>query len=597
MIVPLPCMKGKLHLIVCENYMKEVNKLIASEKIINIKIHSHPAVCDRFNISSDNRYKGAIKKLKQTYGNHYIVGCTRFINFSDSDGDTLTPSSSEQEFTCFDLLINKTFINQLISEGNYLLSPGWLLKWKFYIEEYWKFNREQAIDFFRESAKKLLLLDTGIRGEMRSHLVQFAEYVKLPYEIMSVGMDHFRLLFTRDFEKRKYEKELLQTKQMLNEEKKTASNYALAFDLISQLAEIDTESKIIEGAKEIITALFAPKRVSFIPFHQSGNLIIDDRQRSEIKDLVLFPGEHLIHNNDAGFSILIKHEGKSLGILMVQDLMFKQHLQNYLRLCKFISQVIGLGITNARQYEDLLLVKSNLIAAKNVAETANNTKDKFLSIISHDLRNPVSTMIGLSELLHDDYYSMNDNERLKMVKLFARDSVFLLELLENLLQWTHSQSNKLKFKPVKIDVLGMVEKVKILFEGHLQSKKLDLKIGIQPGLCIYGDKNMIMAIIRNLLANAIKFTNQGGHILVSVMQVKEKVKLRITDTGVGMDEKTILNLFNLEKMQSTKGTANETGTGLGLILCKEFVTKNGGEISVSSTPGKGSTFLVSLPSC
>ena len=225
----------------------------------------------------------------------------------------------------------------------------------------------------------------------------------------------------------------------------------------------------------------------------------------------------------------------------------------------------------------------------------NATKDKFFTIIAHDLKNPFNTVIGLSELLMLRY-EQYDEEKIKdfigQINNFSNNAY---SLLENLLQWAKSQTGRININPQKIDLLDIVQENLALLKGKADEKSIMLNSEIEKGCVVYADLNMLRTILRNLMSNALKFTHSGGYIRVDAAKRGEFYEIHVEDNGVGIPEENQEKLFKIDSNVSTKGTADEAGTGLGLILVKEFVEKNGGSIHVSSEPGKGSRFFFTLP--
>ncbi|MDH7516489.1 MAG: PAS domain-containing sensor histidine kinase [Bacteroidota bacterium] len=225
----------------------------------------------------------------------------------------------------------------------------------------------------------------------------------------------------------------------------------------------------------------------------------------------------------------------------------------------------------------------------------NASKDKFFSIISHDLRAPFSTLYGFTELLNTELDRL-DPETLRTITA----SMFTLgmrinALLENLLDWSRLQTGRMLYQPVRLDVRKLVEESIDILQESAQRKKLTIVQNVNgvPAAC--GDLRMVRSILQNLLSNAVKFTREGGTITIESSVRNHEMAIAVTDTGVGMSPKQLRNLFRLDIAHSTPGTANEPGSGLGLILCKELVERNNGRIWVESEEGQGSTFAFSLP--
>ncbi len=257
-------------------------------------------------------------------------------------------------------------------------------------------------------------------------------------------------------------------------------------------------------------------------------------------------------------------------------------------------------LLNERQDEletltDELKAQSNQLAeANDELQTLNATKDKFFNIIAHDLKNPFQGIIGFTSLLSKKVADIKDPEIKEFVKVIQDTSKGAFSLLENLLQWARSQTNRMKFSPEQINVASVITENINVLKLNAEKKKISLINHLPKNTFAFADKNMVTTIVRNLLNNAIKFTPEKGEITFSVEKSDERILLKIKDTGVGMSPNTVKKLFRIDTQYSTSGTSGESGTGLGLILCKEFAQKNGGDIRVESTEGVGSTFIVEL---
>lgn len=228
-------------------------------------------------------------------------------------------------------------------------------------------------------------------------------------------------------------------------------------------------------------------------------------------------------------------------------------------------------------------------------KTLNATKDKFFSIIAHDLKNPFTAIMGFGEILYKNFESFSEDEKKQYIKIIYESSVNLYRLLENLLHWSKSQLGTMNIKPELIPVQPIVNNEIQTLDLLIQKKGLKLNSRIDINTMVYADKNSVSIIVRNLLGNAIKFTQENGKISITANEMNSGVEISVTDSGVGMDQSDIDNLFSLTAAFSTQGTDNEEGTGLGLLLCKDLAEKNEGSIKVHSVKGVGSTFTITLP--
>ncbi len=225
----------------------------------------------------------------------------------------------------------------------------------------------------------------------------------------------------------------------------------------------------------------------------------------------------------------------------------------------------------------------------------NATKDKFFSIIAHDLKNPFCSILGFSEQLIAQVNDHNYDDIAEMADIIWRSSDRVLNLLVNLMSWAQSQTGRLNFNPEPLVISELVDDVLLLMNGNANQKSITIVSYVTPDFVVNADKSMISTVFRNLISNAIKFSRPNDEIIISSVLRNDEVIISIKDNGVGISEDRIGKIFNISDAKSTQGTQNETGTGLGLILCKEFVEINKGKIWVDSIVGKGTTFSFSLP--
>ena len=225
----------------------------------------------------------------------------------------------------------------------------------------------------------------------------------------------------------------------------------------------------------------------------------------------------------------------------------------------------------------------------------NATKDKFFSIIAHDLRNPFQSILGYAELLNKNYskYSCEKMEELTSNLYYSTKNTYTL--LENLLEWARAQLNKIKFEPRLFGFMDISNEIINSLGPNAVEKEISIKCFASEYIDVYADVDLFKIILRNLVSNAIKFSNKNGAIKIYAEKEKGNVCITVSDNGIGIDNGRKDKLFELSQTSTTKGTANEIGTGLGLILCKEFVEKHNGKIWVESELGKGSDFIFTLP--
>jgi len=241
-----------------------------------------------------------------------------------------------------------------------------------------------------------------------------------------------------------------------------------------------------------------------------------------------------------------------------------------------------------KQSKDIINQNKNL-------QILNSEKDRFISIISHDLKNPFHTLLGLTDLLNIRYQSFSDEKRLSYIKSIYSSARTIYNLLENLLTWTLSQSAQLKITKQTFAINLITQNTINLLSENSNVKNISIVHDNRKNFMVYADAAMIETVIRNLLSNAIKFTNINGSITINYTQTDTHTTVSITDTGIGIELNNLSTLFTAGNHIRSNGTSNETGTGLGLLICKEFMGINNGRIWAESIPDKGSTFFVELP--
>jgi signal transduction histidine kinase len=251
--------------------------------------------------------------------------------------------------------------------------------------------------------------------------------------------------------------------------------------------------------------------------------------------------------------------------------------------------VVAVDITERKETESIL------IESEKQLQNVNAMKDKFFSIIAHDLKNPFNAIMGFSNLLFEAYDNFDEKQRKTFIKNICEASEGTYKLLQNLLEWSRTQTGNIDFNPVNVYLNPLIKENISIVKSAVDNKKMKISSSIPPRTRVFADENMIKTVVRNLLSNAIKFTKPGGEINISAVKNEESVEVCVSDTGVGVENKNLKRLFRIDDQYKTLGTNEEQGSGLGLILCKEFVEKNGGQIWAESEYGIGSKFKFTLP--
>ena len=241
------------------------------------------------------------------------------------------------------------------------------------------------------------------------------------------------------------------------------------------------------------------------------------------------------------------------------------------------------------------IAENNLMLQNEELRNANKTKDKFFSIIAHDLRTPFTGLLGLMELLMKKQGNFSEEKKEKFLTEIYRTLKHTYNLLENLLQWSRLQTQNIDFDPTELKLRELLEDTMSLLALNASKKEIEMSLNVKSNELVYGDSKMLQVIFRNIISNAIKYTGRKGEIEINVDSKMDEVEVSIKDNGIGMSKEDLVRIFDKNKKYSTLGTENEIGTGLGLALTKEFLKRNNGRIIVDSEPGKGSEFKITLP--
>ena len=331
--------------------------------------------------------------------------------------------------------------------------------------------------------------------------------------------------------------------------------------------------------------------------NREGYMVVNDFIQNQRFD------QHLLESQNR---YVIDTKESQIEILETDRLRKEQELTTQKNLRNFLISLIALAFVivgliyysykvKKRAHNELQKANEKVSRQNLQLQDLNATKDKFFSIIGHDLKGPLNSLTSFSRLLIQHTDSLTREEIQMLAKDFDKSLKNLLTLLENLLEWSRSQTGNIEFKPEVFDIRSLLKDNRDLLNSQAINKKISIMEELQENkVLVIAHKQSINTVVRNLISNAIKFTPGGGSIKLDVHRKGPEVIVSIADTGVGMDQQIIEKLFRIDSKHSTKGTDDEKGTGLGLILCKEFVEKNGGKLWVESEENKGSVFYFTL---
>lgn len=401
------------------------------------------------------------------------------------------------------------------------------------------------------------------------------------------------------FKNGEYEESILLSKLALSLNKEIRNLEDIIIDLL-RLAKISIKLKMMDEAKKYLDEVktladstdFIIGRLNYLEVLSEYYIARNDYKRAfyvfkkhdELQDSIKEAENKMrINAVESMYSVERLLKEKSL---LEKNLELKKNQQTYLLILSvFVVFVLIMFVIKERKTRKL-----------NALLTENNvTKDKFFNIIAHDLKNPFNSMLGYSELLINDYDSFTESERIEAIKEMNNSTKKLFNLVNNLLEWARSQSNKLHINKVEVEITTEIQNIIEVFKPLIKQKNINIKFDTKNKFKLNVDENVFHTVIRNLLSNAIKFTHENGSVEIIVEKKGKYLEVHIIDTGTGMSEEKVKSLFDLKKISSCRGTAGEEGTGLGLILVKELIERCNGKIKVESEINKGSKFTVCFP--
>lgn len=329
-------------------------------------------------------------------------------------------------------------------------------------------------------------------------------------------------------------------------------------------------------------------------YEKTGNYRLSHKNQkllTEIKDSIQ-NNKNIALTTDLQIKYDVEAKRKENELLLAQNKVQQLKAEESTTIRNFSTLIILILIVMGIILYNRYLAKIQL---NNKLKEVNATKDKFFSIISHDLKNPFSTLLGYTDMLIMEYKNFSEEEKKNYIGSIQKSAKHTYNLLENLLNWSRTQRGEIKITKTELYVDELVGKaVKILSETA-KNKKIKLIENIPSNLKITADEETISTVIRNVITNALKFTPENGTVKVSAYDKENSVDIIIEDNGIGIDKENLDKIFRIDSHHTTEGTAHEKGTGLGLILCKEFMKNNGGDIFVESKVGTGSKFTITLP--
>ena len=584
MLDPLP---AKLKLFICEHFKSETIMVLENLKASDVEISCFPARCSHPALARERLADLAV--FTQT-GNDDKMIC-RCSCLANSDHEFL----DKQDFlkldqsSCFEMMTSPEYVKKQISEGAYIITPGWLSNWKKWAAQWG--SPEVAREMFSETIDHLLVLDTGVNPDTQSQFAAFSEYVDRQGEIVFVGLDYYQNLLENKI--LHWRLSNMQANSQGERSNNTNSDYAMALDLMTNLVNPTHERHVARQIMELLAMLFAAEKRYYVSLGDSGSDTVwsdppDLKTEGVLERLTQCEDEIRTSASGRGFCMSVFANKERIAVVEIDELHFPEKRNQYKNLALALSGVFALSIENSRFFQNIKQMNESL-------HELNATKDKFFSIVAHDLRSPLANVIQFCDLLLEFLKAEDYSKVEQIAEITQKTAKNSMALLVNILEWARSQSGRIEFNPTQVQLHDLVDESIVLLSEGANQKSIQLVNTTPDGQEIVADKKMLNTVFRNILSNAIKFTSPGGEVKIE-SEIKNGVcQVAISDNGAGIPEQNITKIFSLEDAVSTSGTQGEQGTGLGLILCKEFVEKHGGQIWVESKEDQGSTFFFTIP--
>jgi signal transduction histidine kinase/CheY-like chemotaxis protein len=553
---------SRLRLVVCRHYAAEATAALAAQDTGDVTVVPHPELCTH---PQADRAE-ALRVLEVPDGDREDVllvgGC--FLATGGGPGLDVPSDRVHRAQHCLHLLAPRALVEHEALQGAYVVTPGWLADWPGHLAR-WGFDRATAREFLRESARRVLLLDTGTTPDAMTQLQAFGHHVDLPVAALPIGLDHFRAVLRA-----------IVLEWRLSNARRQAADHATALDLLGGFSRLQTEDEAVAAIVDLGRMLFGARDVSFEP--APSEAVPDHADWQHVDD---------------GFRLVVRHAGEPLGTLTIRALAVPERRAAYLNLALEVVGLCGLAISNARAMARIRETEVLLRAAKEAAEAATAAKSLFLANMSHEIRTPMNAILGYAQVMRREPGLVPAHAR--YLDVINRSGEHLLSVLNQVLEMSKIEAGKgsLALEPVAPGAI--LREIDLLFSGPAADRHLTLAVEAAPDLPprVLADGGKIRQVLINLVGNALKFTEEGG-VCVRASARRDEAQgpwtlaIQVADTGPGVppaDQEAIFRTFEQGSGRTPRG-----GTGLGLTLCRHYARMMGGDVTLASHVGEGSVF-------
>ena len=615
-------MANKLHILACAYFVRDVKAALALiDDNSDVEVISFPADCGRPQLSEED-VNTLVPETNDTIET-LILGNV-CINNEINNPSPVSSSHYRHFEQCFHIICPPQLVNQYLAKGDYLLSPGWLSGWSKNVRKL-GFNEQDAKDFFKQSINKLRLIDTGVNSKSKKQLKELSNQVGITTKTVPVGLDYLSLLLEKEIRFWKQRNAL----KRLSEQQHVATNYATAYEMISQLSRSSSEAEIIDGILELFNLLFAPEEIAYIPVSKSGEFSSPvtlasnpDIAESIIDKIPRLKQDFFLCASGSGFLLSIKHKESEFGYLLIDQIAMPQYIRSYLNHARNLVSVCALLIENARIQHKLIDTAHLAGKAELAIEVLHNIGNVINSvgistnIIREQINNSVCSRIpaivelleqhkeNMSDFIDNDprgknipaFFSALNEEHQKQYDANIAEIERLISNVEQIKgivrsQQAHCHDNRLV---EKISCEIIISEIINMYSHKLEQHKINLEKDFSETGIQLLPKYQLLQIVGNLVINAIdslSLSKTTPRELTLKTGIKDgDLHILVSDNGLGIESSEQVKIFQHGY------TTKQNHSGFGLHSASNLASEIGGKLTVTSEgKNKGASFTLILP--